>query len=397
MKMDERQRRGPWAVDRGPKEPEPRGQWSVVSGQKGQRQVLARMALAIVFVAAGAAAAEWRTVTAPLELAFPRDHGAHLEYRTEWWYVTGTLAAADGRRIGVQLTFFRRGIDPAEPRPEASGMAARQVLAAHLAIADERGGRLRFAERTRRVAAGLAVCSDTDLAVRVETWRLERLADGTLHATADDPAAGIGVELVMAPETALVANGDGGVSAKGAEPGNASAYLTWPRLRTSGRVRIGGEALAVTGASWLDHEWGSSQLGANVVGWDWLGVRLADGRALMAFRLRSGGSVDTASAGTLVGADGGVRRLAAADLAIEPAGAWTSPRTGAAYPARLRVRVPSAALDLELRPWLADAEIDARASTGVVYWEGPVAVSGSAAGEGYLELTGYAAAMTGRF
>jgi len=336
-------------------------------------------------------------VAAPLELAFPRDHGAHLEYRTEWWYLTGTLATAGGRRVGVQLTFFRRGLDPADPLPPATGLAARQVLAAHLAIADAGGGRLRFAERTRRVAAGLAACAEHDLAVRVETWLLERRPDGTLHASAADPAAGIGLELTLAPETPLVLNGDGGVSAKGAAPGNASAYLTWPRLRTTGQVRIGGATLAVTGESWLDHEWGTSQLGAGVVGWDWLGLRLADGRSLMAFRLRrADGTADEHSAGTLVAADGAVRPLAAGEIVLVPVGSWRSPRMGAVYPARVRLVVPAASLDLEIRPWLADAEIDARASTGVVYWEGPVTVAGSSSGEGYLEMTGYAGSMAGR-
>jgi len=357
------------------------------------------MALAgLTSLAAGAGAARWQTVTAPLALEHPRDHGAHLGHRTEWWYLTGTLADAGGRRVGVQLTFFRRGIDPADTAPPASGLAATQVLAAHLAIADPSSGRLLFAERARRAAAGLAGCAEDDLAVFVEDWRLERRADGTLAARAADRERGIAIDLALAPAAPLVLHGDGGVSTKGSEPGNASAYVTWPRLRTGGRVRVGGVELAVSGESWLDHEWGTSQLGAGVAGWDWLGVRLADGRSLMAFRLRrADGTPDPHSAGTLVAADGSARHLAAAELVIEAAGRWTSPATGATYPAALRVRVPSAGLDLELRTWLAGAEIDARASTGVVYWEGPVAVSGTAAGEGYLELTGYAGSLSGRF
>ena len=343
-------------------------------------------------------AAEWRRVAAPLALAFPRDHGAHLDFRTEWWYLTGTLADANGRRVGVQLTFFRRGIDPADTAPPAAGLAATQVLAAHLAVTDPAGGRLLFAERARRAAAGLAGCAESDLAVWVEEWRLERRPDGTLAARASDRERGIAVDLELVPLGPLVLHGDGGVSVKGPDPGNASAYLTWPRLRTSGWVRVDGAELAVAGESWLDHEWGTSQLGAGVAGWDWLGVRLADGRSLMAFRLRrADGAADPHSSGTLVAADGSTRHLAAADLEIAPVGTWTSAASGAAYPARLRVRVPAAGLDLELRPWVAAAEIDARASTGVVYWEGPVDVTGSAAGSGYLELTGYATSLASRF
>jgi len=337
-------------------------------------------------------------VLAPLALEFPRDHGAHLEFRTEWWYLTGTLTGENGRRVGVQLTFFRRGIDPGATAPPAVGLAATQVLAAHLAVADPAARRLLFAERARRAAAGLAGASERDLAVWVEDWRLERRPDGRLTARAADLARAIAIDLELAPTGPLVLHGDGGLSTKGPEPGNASAYLTWPRLRAAGRVRVAGAELSVSGEAWLDHEWGTSQLGAGVVGWDWLGVRLADGRSLMAFRLRRGdGSADARSAGTLVAADGSARRLAATELAIEPVGNWRSPATGAEYPVRLRVRVPGEGLDLELRSWVAGAEIDARASTGVVYWEGPVSVAGSATGEGYLELTGYAGSLSGRF
>jgi predicted secreted hydrolase len=196
----------------------------------------------------------------------------------------------------------------------------------------------------------------------------------------------------------LVLQGEGGLSRKGPDPGNASVYVTFPRLAARGRIALDGRERAVQGEAWFDHEWGTTQLGAGVVGWDWLGLRLADGRELMLYRLRAAdGTAAPPSAGTIVERDGTVRRLAASDFTLEPLSHWTSPRTGAHYPARLRVRVPSAALTLEVRPEIADAELDARASTGTIYWEGPVAVTGTSAGEGYLELTGYAADSLTRF
>lgn len=193
-------------------------------------------------------------------------------------------------------------------------------------------------------------------------------------------------------------HGERGYSRKGADPGNASIYSSWTRLAAHGRVRVGGRERKVSGEAWYDHEWGTSQLGQGVVGWDWFSLRLADGRELMLYRLRrADGSAEPFSAGTLVEADGSSRALALADFSIEPLGTWRSPRSGGAYPAGWRLGVPGAKLELELRPLLADCELDTSSSTGVVYWEGPVRAAGTVAGEGYVELTGYAGDLAGRF
>lgn len=355
-------------------------------------------ALLALLLAAMAVAEPWRTVTTPLSLAFPADHGAHPEHRTEWWYVTGLLAGPDGRRFGYQLTFFRQGLEPGPPPPGASELAPRQALAAHLAVADLAAGRLHHAQRLRRAAAGLAGFAVGDLHVWLEEWQMRRNEGDALTLQAGDRAAGVALALRLEPTRPLVRHGEGGVSRKGPEPGNASAYLTWTRLATAGTLAVGGRSFSVTGTSWLDHEWGSTQLGADVVGWDWLGVRLEGGRDLMVYRLRrSDGSASPHSAGTLVHPDGSTLPLGADDLQLDPLSRWRSPRTGAAYPSRLRLRIPRAGLDVTVTPLLVDAEIDARPSTGVIYWEGPVALSGTASGEGYMELTGYASSLAGRF
>jgi predicted secreted hydrolase len=355
----------------------------------------ASLALCVVLVAAGAGA--WRSVEPPLELSFPRDHGAHPDYRTEWWYATGIVRGGDGRTFGYQLTFFRQGVDPSPPRPGDSDLRARQIKAAHLAVADVSDRRFRYGQRLRRTAGGLAGFATGDLDLWVDDWTMRRATDGSLTLAATDRDSGIAVDLRLAPRTPLVPQGEGGVSRKGPEPGNASAYVSWTRLETRGTVRLDGSAWEVTGTSWFDHEWGSTELGAEVVGWDWVGLRLEDGRDLMLYRLRrADGSASPFSAGTLVGRDGATTHLAADAFSWEALSTWTSPHTKASYPARVRVRVPSAGLDLRLSPLLADAEVDARPSTGTVYWEGPVRVSGSTAGEGYMELTGYASSLGGR-
>lgn len=340
----------------------------------------------------------WKSIEAPLVLDFPRDHGTHLETRTEWWYATGLVTDDRGRRFGYQVTIFRQGLDARSAAPGASPLRARHALAAHVALAEIDGGRFRHAERLRRLDDGLARLSSDDLDAVLEDVVIRREADGALRIRATEPEAGFALDLRAMPVKPLVLHGDRGVSRKGDEAGNASAYASFTRLDTSGSLTIDAARHDVRGASWFDHEWGSSQLGAGVVGWDWFGLRLDDGRELMVYRLRrAGGSATAASAATLVERDGTSTRFDAARIALTTRSTWTSPRTRGVYPSSFALKIDSAGLDLVVEPFLADCEVDGSASTGVVYWEGPVRVSGSATGEGFGELVGYAGSLAGRF
>jgi predicted secreted hydrolase len=353
--------------------------------------------LAFAAVTAGADDG-WRAITGPPELVFPRDHGAHPDTRTEWWYVTGLVSDDDGHRYGFQITFFRQGLAPGDPPAGASHLRARQIAAAHLAVADIGEGVFHHAERLRRQGGGLAGWSTDDLEVWLDDWQMRRGEDGVIAIDARDPVTGIGLDLDLEPVRPLVLQGDRGYSQKGAEPGNASAYLTWSRLEVSGSIEVDGGHIEVGGAAWFDHEWGTSQLGAGVAGWDWFSLRLDDGRDLMVYRLRrADGTPDLYSSGTVVQPDGGTTTLARDDVEIEPVDWWTSPATGGRYPVRWRLRVPAHDVDLEVSALLPASELDGSATTGVVYWEGPVEASGSARGEGYVELTGYAGSLEGRF
>ena len=341
---------------------------------------------------------EWKQVEPGLELTFPADHGAHPGYRTEWWYLTGQVADEDGRRFGFQFTVFRSTLAPGAARAGDSPLRAREVFAGHLALTDVVGGRTRFAERLRRGGTALARASTDDLELALEDWTLARGSDGRLTLAAADPAQAIGLEFTLVPEKPLVLHGERGYSQKGPEPGNASAYVSWTRLATTGALRLDGRAFEVEGVAWFDHEFGSGVLPEGVQGWDWFGLELDDGRELMLFHLRRpDGSATPFSAGTLVERDGSTRALAPADFTIEPRGQWTSPRTQATYPAGWRLSVPGAGIELVAAPLVDDCELEDRASTGVVYWEGPVALTGTTTGRGYAELTGYAGSMAGRF
>jgi predicted secreted hydrolase len=362
-----------------------------------------RTLLLLLTALAGTSAAvaeepRWRQVTGPPVLTFPRDHGAHFEYRTEWWYVTGLLTDERQRRYGFQITFFRRGLEPGEPEPGGSSMRARQIVAAHLAVADISEQRFHHAERLRRIAGGLAGASQTDLEVWLDDWRMARADDGVINMTAHDAERGIGLDLELLPQRELVRHGNRGYSRKGEAIGNASAYLSWTRLAVEGELSLAEGRPAVKGTAWLDHEWGTSQLGDGVVGWDWFSLRLDDGRDLMLYRLREadGGAAEHSS-GTVVDVDGDVSTVARNEAAIEVLERWTSPETGARYPVRWRLRVPAHGVDVEVRAPLAASELDGSATTGVIYWEGPVEAAGTQNGEGYVEMTGYAGSLERRF
>jgi predicted secreted hydrolase len=373
-------------------------------------------------VGAGPDASGFARVTAPRAFVLPRDHGPHFEHQTEWWYFTGNVAAADGRRFGFQLTFFRRGLTPGPP-PEGEGLRSNQVYFAHLAVTDVSRGRHVAAERFARGAGGLAGASGEPFSVWLEDWKAESAsADGSrVRLAARDAETGLLVDLEVAATKPLVAHGDRGLSPKSDEPGNASHYVGYTRMTARGRIGAlaSGEAAAdppvvdVSGEAWFDHEWSTSALGPGAVGWDWFSLQLDDGRDLMLFRIRrEDGSVEPVSGGTLVERDGRTRRLRRDDAEIEVLDRWTSPQSGGRYPSQWRVRVPSARLDLLVEPWLEDQEM----RTSFLYWEGAVRVSAvsrglvaevglvhdgrpapTPAGRGFVELTGYARSMQGLF
>jgi len=274
----------------------------------------------------------------------------------------------------------------------------RHALAAHFAVAEIDGKRFRHAERVGRATGAFAGFTTENLRVWLGDWTMDRGDGGIVVASAWEPESEMGVDLRCRPLKSLVPHGTEGYSQKGEDPGNASAYVSWTRFEIAGKLTLDGREIDVTGSGWFDHEWGSSQLGEGIVGWDWFSLRLADGSELMVYRLRrADGSADRFSSGTLVLADGSTRRLAADDIVLQPTGTWASPGSEGVYPSGWLLRVGDTDIDVQVRPLIADCEVDGRASTGVVYWEGPVAVSGSHTGEGYAELTGYAGSLEGRF
>jgi predicted secreted hydrolase len=318
----------------------------------------------------------------PRAFVFPRDHGPHPDFRTEWWYYTGNLSTREGRQFGFQLTFFRSAFAPSMPE-RASAWATRQAWLAHFTLTDVEtaaGHRFRSFERWSRGSLGLAGAQAEPFRVWLEDW--SATPPMRLRAAQD----GVAIDLVLQQGKPPVLQGDRGLSRKSADPGNASYYYSLTHMPAAGTMTADGERFAVTGLAWMDHEWSTSALGKDQVGWDWFALQLEDGRDVMLYHLRRrDGSPDPASSGTLVGPRGETRHLDLADFDLQVLDHWESPRSGARYPAAWRLRIPSAGMDLRIEPLLADQELD----VSFRYWEGAVRIAGTSRGRGYVELTGY--------
>jgi predicted secreted hydrolase len=354
--------------------------------------MLSRRAFAIALL--GSPRAAGARAGADESLRFPRDHGAHRDARIEWWYLTGVLEAAP-RTWGFQITFFRAttGLSGAE----ASRFAARELVFAHAAVSDLEARRLRHDQRIARSGFAIAEAAVDDAALVVGDWRLARGEhDGrsryVAHASSD--SAGFAFELALAATQPLLAQGAAGLSRKGPRPEQSSRYYSEPQLAAAGTIAIDARPVAVVGRAWLDHEWSDSFLDRDAVGWDWLGMNLDDGAALTAFRLRRADGSALWGGGSFRVLGGTTRDFAPGEVEFTPGRVWTSPASGARYPVEWRVATPAGRFSV--RAVLDDQELDSRASTGAIYWEGLSLLedgAGARLGRGYLEMTGYAARL----
>ncbi len=336
----------------------------------------------------------WQQALAPRPLVFPRDHGSHPDFQTEWWYVTGILAAGDGREFGYQFTIFRHGLR--EKAAVASPWAVRDLFIFHTALADFSRQEFHFYQDISRSGPGIAGADPTTLKTWFKGQEISCDHRGRLHLRSQAPAFSFRLTLVPGLP-APVRHGDRGLSRKGTGRGQASYYYSLPALAARGTITLAGKTLAVSGSGWFDHEFATNQLARQQQGWDWLSLTLSDGHRLMIYRLRRrDGSLDPASSGTYIFPDGRWRTLTGSDFSLTPhPGRWVSPRTGSSYPLRWRLRLRQPRdLVLEITPRLAAQEVDARETTLTAYWEGAVTAVGKAGeqpltGSGYLELTGY--------
>ncbi len=337
-----------------------------------------------------AAGPTWDQAVDPRAWSFPRDHGRHDGFKIEWWYFTGTCRDDVGRRFGYELTVFRSALDPRQPTSRPSRWAASDLYFAHAAVTDVSGNGFAYGEELERARPGMAWASDRGLDVSLLNWSARQGKDGAIHLIAARPT--LSIDLALTGGRGPFLEGPGGVNVKAIGAGHASYYYSVTRLRTAGTLGIGGKAYhIVDGLSWMDHEFSTDSMSADQIGWDWFGLQLADGTDLMIYRMRRrDGSTDYLS-GTRVTADGVPHYLAAGDITLAGDQPWTSPSSHAAYPQRWRVTVDGR--PLTVRPQTASQELTTSSSAGVTYWEGAADVTddaGKPAGQGYLEMTGYA-------
>jgi predicted secreted hydrolase len=344
---------------------------------------------ALAFLLLTAAAVEYPDVAPGATVTLPADQGSHPEFRTEWWYVTGWLETDRHQPLGFQVTFFRARPGTAEDNP--SDFAARQILIAHAAISDPVLGRLWHDQRIARTGFGLAEARTGRTEVWINDWRLA--SDGA-GLTAEIAAEDFGYRLRLEPTQPALLQGQAGYSQKGPDPHSASYYYSVPQLAVSGTITRRGVASTVSGRAWLDHEWSSAYLDPQASGWDWIGINLSDGGAVMAFRIRERSGAQRWAGASYRHADGSVEIFAPEAISFTPGRSWLSPRTGIRYPVEWQVAFGGHVLSLT--PLQDDQESDSRKTTGAIYWEGAVRsqAQGLPDGRGYLELTGYGAPLT---
>lgn len=372
-----------------------------LSGCVGRARAVFRVSWLQLMVASGlsalalssmAAAPEFAAVQSGKTLEFPHDYGAHPDFRTEWWYATGWIETPDGTPLGFQVTFFRSATE--HDRANPSKFAPQQLIIAHAALSDPSQGKLLHDQKSAREGFGLAYARTGNTDVKLDDWSLVRTDNGQYQAVVH--GQDFTFNFTLTPTQQPLVQGQGGFSRKGPKPEQASYYYSEPHLHVAGTLTRQGKPVAIKGSAWLDHEWSTSVLDTHASGWDWVGINLNQGAALMAFRIRSTDGTQLWAQAALRDAQGRVRQFRPDEIAFTPRRRWRSPRTGATYPVALSIRTGE--FNWYLEPLQDDQELDSRRSTGAVYWEGAMTVyrddqGKQAVGRGYLEMTGYTEAL----
>lgn len=352
-----------------------------------------RLGLLLLLSLCSAAFGGWRVALPGWEYRFPRDHGNHPDFKTEWWYFTGNLTASDGREFGYQLTFFRQGV-LADDLITLSRFVTRDIKFAHFALSDLSTPKFHFRQKISRGAFGEAGFERGERLAWIDDWSCD--FDGTFRIKARD--GGTKLDLTLKPSKPPAIQGQNGVSQKSTGEGEASHYYSLTRLQTTGSLTIDGRELKVEGDSWFDHEWATNQLAADQVGWDWFSLQFDDNTELMLFQLRKrDGQRDSHSSGLFVAADGSTTFVSDADFTLEPGRLWKSPASAGEYPLEWKLSIPKLELSATVR---AAAENQELVLSPIVYWEGAIRAEGTRQGKllkakGYLEMTGYGSEVVG--
>jgi predicted secreted hydrolase len=338
------------------------------------------LALALGGTMFAAGSVSWRLALPGYRYEFPRDNFNHPDFQTEWWYYTGNVHAADGRRFGFELTFFRQGVDRREHQPP-DVWDIRDIWLAHFAFSDLDGDHFFYTERLNRSGPGIAGASLAESRVWNGNWQVEWHGD---RQRLRGVAPRFAIDLSLISKKPPVIHGVDGISRKAPAPGHASHYISLTRLVTSGTVSVEGRSFSVDGLSWMDHEFFTHQLEPEQAGWDWLSLQFDDGSELMLFRLRrKDGSPDPYSSGTYIDRQGHTTHLVRADFSLTPGKLWKR------YPIEWVIHVPSLGIQVNVKTRLPQQELLSKTPGMPSYWEGAIEIAGTRTGVGYLEMTGY--------
>lgn len=337
--------------------------------------ITAPLALAQGFAGLGTDAEGFALPDRATRLGFPKDHGPHPDFRIEWWYLTATLQGEDGKDYGIQWTLFRSALHP-EQDDTQTGWTSPQVWMGHAGLTTPT--RHFSAERLARGGIGQAGAKASPFHAWIDDWNMQGADFDHLNLSA--AGAQFSYDLQLSANGPLVLHGDKGYSVKSAS-GQASHYYSQPHYAVSGTLSLPDGPVKVSGQGWLDREWSSQPLSEDQTGWDWFSLSFETGEKLMGFVLR--GATDTFTSGTWITDDGTALSLKPGQFRATPL--QTTKTAGREVPTAWRVYLPDRKVDLTVNALNPNSWMQ----TSVPYWEGPVRVSGSHKGRGYLEMTGY--------
>lgn len=351
------------------------------------------LALTVTLLPITLLAGDFKDVKPGKTFEFPRDHGAHPEYPTEWWYFTGHLESKEKRTYGFELTFFRVSIDPIL---RSGTWGVNSLYLAHAAITDDRGQKYFYEKRTRRPSLKRAGAKNKLLHVWLDTWQAKLQKDGSIELVFDlvDRDRALFLSLSLHPRKAPVLQGDAGYSQKGDDPGDASYYISYTRLLGDGELRIDNTVESVSASAWMDHEILSSKPNDEEIGWDWFAIQLDNGWECMLYHLKRDKKVSSHSSGSCISPAGEKTVLTVDDYILIPLSQWRSSQSGVTYPSGWKIEILPLKMELELQPTVKDQELYSKESASRTYWEGRHTVSGQfskrdTTGNAYVELVGY--------
>ena len=341
---------------------------------------------------------KWKLALPGYKYNFPSEHRSHPNFKIEWWYFSGNVKDESGNKYSFMLTFFRRGLR-LEKTSEVnrSRWALNNLYFSHFSVYSAKKNKHYFSEKISRGALGQAGASTEKFKVWIDDWKAE-IADRNqpnkilIFAKKDK----LYLDFELEPQKNPVIHGTNGISQKSSGVGQASHYYSFTRLKVNGSLSIEGKRITVNGSAWMDHEFGSNQLGKEQIGWDWFSIQLSNNTELMLYLMRNkSGSYDLTSSGSLIASDGSVIHLSLNDFKIKNKRFWKSKKSKALYPVEWVIEVPKYNINLKIKALHEKQELDTAKSTQIIYWEGGINVEGlsqgiSVNGVGFVEMTGYA-------